>query len=108
MRKRKIDKAKIEFNTLKEHSDYQARKITDMSREINNLEHQLETYKLKINSYEGTESIANRTLRESVTNLMEIIRWNNNPKTAEFPFELEKGQRDEMNRGRGNFNCRPY
>ena len=31
--------------------------------------------------------------------LLEIIRWNINPETAKYPFNPEKNQRDERNRG---------
>lgn len=108
MRKKKIDKAKVELVELKESNSYLSRKLVDRDNQISELEAEKQLLKEKIRSYEGVESAANHLLREQVHNLMEIIRWNANARTAEFPFEIEKGQRDDRTRGRGDFNCRPY
>ena len=110
MKKSKNNKMKAELNELMERNKWQERKIVELQNDKADLEHQIETMKLRLNSYEGIESAVNKALRESISNLMEIIRWKVNPRTTEFPFEIEKTQRDELNRGRGGFNCsgRPY
>jgi hypothetical protein len=106
MRKKAIDKVKKDFDSLKEHRDYLAKKLVDRDIEISRLENQIEVYKLKLGSYEGSESAVVNISRQSIRNLMEIIRWNVNPKTAEFPFEVEKSQKDEkINRGDFNSRC---
>ena len=105
---KKVDETKEKLNEMTEHCKYLERKLIDRDSTIREIENARELLKEKVRSYEGAESIANHSLREQAHNLMEVIRWNINPRTAEFPFEMDKNQRDDNTRSNRNFNCRPF
>lgn len=85
--------------TITQQLEEALREIEYQKGRFNSISEKLQAYEEKEKTRLNIFRVDMENYRKENSNLLEVIRWQINPETAKYPYEVEKNQRSEHNNG---------